>query len=58
MIGDVVVHIDNVRITQHDEVMAFLSSDRVGTTVQVSVVRGGAIMILPVTIGERPRGAR
>lgn len=58
MIGDVVVHIDEARITKHDDVMAFLGSDRVGSTVQLRVVRGGAIVVVPVTIGERPRGSR
>ncbi len=58
MIGDVLVRIDETRITQHDDVMAFLGSDRVGTTVQLQVVRGGEVVIVPVTIGERPRGAR
>ena len=58
MIGDVLVRIDETRIAQHDDVMAFLGSDRVGTTVQMQVVRGGEVVILPVTIGERPRTAR
>ena len=58
MIGDVVVRIDEKRITQHDDVMAFLGSDRVGTTVQLHVVRGGTVVILPVVIGERVRGTR
>jgi len=58
MIGDVLVRIDETRITRHDEVMAFLGSDRVNTTVQLQVVRGGAVVIVPVVIGERPRGAR
>ncbi|MCC7054923.1 MAG: trypsin-like peptidase domain-containing protein [Gemmatimonadaceae bacterium] len=58
MIGDVLVRIDEVRIAQHDDVLAFLGSDRVGTTVQLQVVRGGEVVILPVTIGERPRTAR
>jgi S1-C subfamily serine protease len=58
MIGDVLVRIDNARITQHDDVLAFLGSDRVGTTVQLQVVRGGVVVHLPVTIGERPRASR
>jgi S1-C subfamily serine protease len=58
MIGDVLVRIDNTRIAHHDDVMTFLGSDRVGTTVQLLVVRGGAIVTLQVIIGERPRGAR
>ncbi len=58
MIGDVLVRIDEVRITRHDDVMGFLGSDRVGTVVQLQVVRGGEVVVLPVTIGERPRGAR
>lgn len=58
MIGDVIVRIDDVRITRHDDVMPFLASDRVGTTVHLHVVRGGAVVALPVVIGERPRGAR
>jgi S1-C subfamily serine protease len=58
MIGDVIVMIDDKRITQHDEVMVFLGGERVGTTVQMHVVRGGSVVVLPVVIGERPRGAR
>ena len=58
MIGDVLVRIDTTRITKHDDVMAFLGSDRVGTTVQLQVVRGGQVVIVPVTIGERPRTSR
>ena len=58
MIGDVLVRIDDTRITQHDDVLAFLGSDKVGVTVQMQVVRGGAVVIVPVTIGERPRGTR
>jgi len=58
MIGDVLVRIDTTRITQHDDVLAFLGSDRVGTTVQLQVVRGGEVVIVPVTIGERPRTSR
>jgi len=58
MIGDVLVRIDDTRITKHDDVMVFLGSDRVGTTVHVQVVRGGEVVTLPVVIGERPRRAR
>jgi len=58
MIGDVLVRIDDTRITQHDDVMTFLSGERVGTTIQLQVVRGGTVVIVPVTIGERPRGSR
>ena len=58
MIGDVLVRIDATRITKHDDVMVFLGSDRVGTTVQLQVVRGGQVVIVPVTIGERPRTSR
>ncbi|MES3035988.1 MAG: S1C family serine protease [Gemmatimonadota bacterium] len=58
MIGDVLVRIDDTRITKHDDVLAFLGSDRVGTVAQMQVVRGGEVVVLPVTIGERPRGAR
>ena len=58
MLGDVLVRINEERITQHDQVLAFLGSDRVGTTIQLQVVRGGEVVIVPVTIGERPRGAR
>jgi S1-C subfamily serine protease len=58
MIGDVLVRIEDVRITKHDDVMVFLGSDRVGTTVELHVVRGGTVVVLPVTIGERPRQTR
>ena len=32
-----------------------LIGDRVGRTIEVTVVRGGSIAKVPLTVGERPR---
>jgi S1-C subfamily serine protease len=49
--GDTVVALDGERVRHHDDLMALLSSDRVGATVPVRIIRGGQLCELQVTIG-------
>ena len=54
-IGDVVVSLEGVAVTDTDAIQAVLEKHAVGQTIQAGLVRGGAALQLGVTIGERPR---
>ena len=54
MLGDVIVSIAGHAIAEPHDLVEVLRPDRVGSTVAVSVVRGGEPRDLSVTIGERP----
>lgn len=53
MLGDVIVGLGNDPVRHLDDLLAALSSDRVGTSLPVRIVRGGQVQQVPVTIGER-----
>lgn len=52
-LGDTIVALDGEKVRHHDDLLALLSGDRVGTAVPVDIVRGGQVQQLQVTIGER-----
>ncbi len=52
-LGDTLVAIDGVVVRRHDDLLAALSGDRVGTAVPVKILRGGKLETLAVTLGER-----
>lgn len=54
LIGDVLVALDGTPVSDTGDVLAMLSSDRVGKTVSVHVIRGGTSIELTITVGERP----
>lgn len=54
VIGDVIVAIAGHAIGEPGDLLAVLQPDRVGTTVTVSLLRGGEPRELQVTVGERP----
>jgi S1-C subfamily serine protease len=55
LLGDVLVTFDNIAVSDTGDVLALLNhSDRIGKTVKVQLVRGGALVELDVVIGERP----
>ncbi len=53
MVGDIIVAINGRPIFNHDELLAYLSSDAVGKPAPVEVLRGGQPQTLTVTIGAR-----
>ena len=53
LIGDTIVALDGQAIRHLDDLLALLSMERVGARVSVSIVRGGRLQELQVTIGER-----
>lgn len=53
LLGDTIVALDTTAVRQTDDLLAYLSTDRLHTTVQVHVVRGGQPQELSVLIAER-----
>lgn len=51
--GDTIVSLDGEPVRQVDDLLSLLSSDRVGKSVDVAVVRGGTPAKISVTLGER-----
>jgi S1-C subfamily serine protease len=52
--GDTIVALDNQPVRHHDDLLALLGGDRVGSSVPVRIIRGGQVQEVHVTIGERP----
>lgn len=53
-IGDVLVSLDDQRIEDVHDVLAFLSDDVAGRTVRASIIRAGALAEVAIAVGERP----
>jgi S1-C subfamily serine protease len=53
-IGDVIIALDDHRIDDVHDVLAFLSDDVAGHTVRASIVRAGSSAEVSIAIGERP----
>jgi S1-C subfamily serine protease len=51
--GDILVRLDGNGVNNADDLQSLLSPDRVGTQVTASVVRGGELKDLTVTVGSR-----
>ncbi len=52
-VGDILIALDGQPIQLVDELLALLNGDRVGTAVPVSVLRGGQLQQVEVTIAEK-----
>jgi S1-C subfamily serine protease len=55
LIGDVLIALDDKSISDTADVLALLGPERVGSAVRASVVRGGGLAELMISVGERPR---
>jgi S1-C subfamily serine protease len=55
LLGDIVVGFAGVAVQDTDDLLAQLTSDRVGQAVAVEVIRAGKLEALSVTVGERSR---
>lgn len=53
LVGDIVLGLDGQVVLDSDALLALLSGDRVGRTVQLDILRGEQVLALPVTIAER-----
>ena len=55
LIGDILVALDGKPVADTDDVQALLDPERVGTSIAATVIRGGELAALTVTVGERPQ---
>jgi S1-C subfamily serine protease len=53
LLGDTLVALDDTPVRQHDDVLAFLSPERIGTVVLAHLIRGGQVQEQRVVVGER-----
>ena len=55
LLGDIIVAAEGSSIQNIHSLQPFLDSENVGKTIALDVVRGGQIVKLSVTVGEKPR---
>jgi len=53
-LGDTIVALADSAVSHHEDLLALLTGDIVGTAVPLRIVRSGQVMTVSVTIGERP----
>jgi len=58
LLGDVLITFDGQPVADPAELLAAMSSDRVGAEVEVGVIRAGRGEKVRVTVGERPSERR
>jgi S1-C subfamily serine protease len=58
LVGDIVLALGDRPVSDPADVLAGLSSERIGQAVALRVARGGKDERLTITVGERPRGHR
>jgi S1-C subfamily serine protease len=58
LVGDILVALDGQTVDDGEALQALLGGERVGRPVAVQVVRGGALVTLEVTVGQRPGRGR
>ena len=55
LIGDILVAFHGKPVADTDDVQAMLDPERVGKPLAATVIRGGEVAALTVTVGERPQ---
>jgi S1-C subfamily serine protease len=58
LLGDVVIAFDGVSVGEMEDVQAALGAESVGRAVKARLIRGGQLLELEITVGERPRRER
>ena len=58
LVGDILVALDGQTVDDGEALQALLGGERVGRPVAVQVLRGGALVTLEVTVGQRPGRGR
>ncbi|HCI82719.1 MAG TPA: signal protein PDZ, partial [Ktedonobacter sp.] len=53
MIGDILVSVDGQVIKDPEDLKMSLTSERVGKTIPVEVIRGNGVQTLQITVGQR-----
>ena len=55
LIGDVVVALDGKPVADTDDVQGALEKTSIGNAIRTSILRGGELKEIAITVGERPR---
>ncbi|MGH7359493.1 MAG: S1C family serine protease [Candidatus Rokuibacteriota bacterium] len=58
LLGDILIVVGQQAVDSGEALQALLGGDCVGRTVALQVIRGGALVTLEVTVGQRPGPAR
>jgi S1-C subfamily serine protease len=58
LLGDVIITLDGKPVGDTAELLAALSADRVGSEIELGVIRGGRHERVRATVGDRPQGRR
>ena len=58
LLGDIVVTLGDQAVADGETLQALLGGERVGRSVSVQVLRGGTLVTLGITIGQRPGRSR
>ncbi|HUM68747.1 MAG TPA: PDZ domain-containing protein, partial [Chloroflexota bacterium] len=53
-LGDTIVAVGDTAVQNHDDLLAALSGDKIGTAVPLTILRGGQAQTVEVVVGERP----
>ncbi len=53
LLGDTIVSVAGETVRQHDDLMAQLSGDRIGSEIAISIIRGGQLAEVSAMVGER-----
>ena len=53
VLGDTIVQFANQAVRSHDDLISLLTGDRVGKSAPAQILRGGALQLVDVLIGER-----
>lgn len=53
-LGDTIVAVASIAVQNHDDLLAALSGDKIGTAVPLTILRGGQAQTVDVVVGERP----
>jgi S1-C subfamily serine protease len=53
-LGDTIVTVGDTAVHNHDDLLAALSGDKIGTAVPLTILRGGQVQTVEVVVGERP----
>jgi S1-C subfamily serine protease len=55
LVGDIVLDFDGHPVESPEDLLDLLTGDRVGRSVTLKILRGGAVQDVSVTVGERPQ---
>ncbi len=53
-LGDTIVAVGGTAVHNHDDLLAALSGDKIGTAVPITILRGGQVQTAEIVVGERP----